>query len=74
MLIYILYILCFVTNLLNITEAAEADVSQRSGYFVIGSCSRIPDCNKKCNEMGFHHGRCFEAEHGAPEKACGCYN
>lgn len=72
---FIYYIfLCFGIFFFNITEAAEAIDTQRKALIVIGSCLTTPECNKKCNDQGFPRGKCFEAEQGAVEKACGCYS
>ncbi|CAH2079284.1 unnamed protein product [Thlaspi arvense] len=59
-------------TVLLIPEATKTDDSQRRRIFVIGLCSKIPDCNKKCFESHYAGGKCFKLTPSATELLCGC--
>ncbi|CAN6929267.1 unnamed protein product [Brassica oleracea var. botrytis] len=68
---------CFVFVLLCLTVpliscAADTCDSPRHGLFVIGPCSKIPNCNNKCVELHFSGGECFKQSSSATVLSCGC--
>ncbi|KAF8109265.1 hypothetical protein N665_0099s0016 [Sinapis alba] len=67
---FVFVFLCLIVPL--ISSAADACGSPRSGLFVIGLCSKIPNCNNKCVELHFSGGECFKKSSSATELSCGC--